>query len=168
MGILRKKLILTVVFYWSVFQLFNLVWAQIDTSYSQNSNNSSYQYYLEPGTENRLMMKVNVWGEVKKPGTQYVPDKTDLVSVISFAGGPTENAKLSKIKLVRNFPQEQRTLVINLKDYLKNGESEEIPMIKPGDTIIVPKSSFFSFSRYVSFLYNVAFIASVVALISNR
>ena len=142
-------------------------------SLDQSEDDSSYQgykaafqYYLERGMENKLMMKVNVWGAVRKPGSQYVPDGTDLISVISAAGGPLEGAKLSKVRLVRNFDGEKHNMVINVRRCLKKGELELLPEIKPGDTIIVPKSRV-SFGKFINVIYHIAVIASVVTLMTD-
>ncbi len=142
-------------------------------SLAQSENNSSYQnyqtasqYYLERGTENQLMIKVNVWGAVAKPGSQYVPDQTDLIGLLSAAGGPLENAKLSKVRLIRSFNGEKKNMVINVGKCLKKNDVNKIPEIKPGDTVIVPKKGP-SFGKFISFIYNVAVIASVVKLMTD-
>lgn len=57
------------------------------------------QYFL--GEEDELLMRVNIWGFVRKPGQYMVPTDTDLISLISFAGGPVEQAKVKAIKIVR-------------------------------------------------------------------
>jgi hypothetical protein len=57
------------------------------------------QYFL--GAEGELLMRINIWGFVRKPGQYMVPTNTDLISLISFAGGPVEQAKVKAIKIVR-------------------------------------------------------------------
>ena len=57
------------------------------------------QYFL--GDQDELLMRVNIWGFVRKPGQYMVPTDTDLISLISFAGGPAEQAKVKAIKVVR-------------------------------------------------------------------
>lgn len=136
-----------------------------DDSFNRDMETAS-QYYLERGTESKLMMKVNVWGAVQKPGSQYVPDGTDLISVLSAAGGPIEGAKLSKVRLVRNFNGEKQSVVINVNRCLKKGDIEILPEIKPGDTVIVPKSKAF-FGKFLGIIYNVAVITSVVILMTD-
>lgn len=128
--------------------------------------NKGIDYYLAPGADNQLLIKVNVWGEVLKPGIVEVPDNTDLLSLISMAGGPTDNAKLNKVKIVRNFSR-NRTITVNVKDYIQNGKNEVIPLIKPGDTVIIPKNRFHTVSKYITFVYNLAVIASVIKLFSD-
>lgn len=65
---------------------------------SQSQENSKTSEYLL-GNEERLEMVVAVWGEVKSPGEYRVPYNTNVVELISIAGGPTQNAKLSKVQI---------------------------------------------------------------------
>jgi hypothetical protein len=163
---LKKSLSFALSLYMIFFQLGVISQAQTEEEGSIQNRNPASQYYLERGTESKLMIKVNVWGAVEKPGSQYVPDGSDLISVLSAAGGPIEGAKLSQIRLVRNFDGEKRNMIINVKKCLKKGEPGELPEIKPGDTIVVPKSRV-SFGKFITVIYNVAVIASVVKLMSN-
>jgi hypothetical protein len=140
--------------------------AQTETDSSSLNYQTASQYYLERGTESKLMIKVNVWGAVKQPGSQYVPDGTDLIGALSSAGGPVEGAKLSRVRLVQNFNGEKRNLEINVSRCLEKGNVELLPEIKPGDTIIVPKSKI-SFGKFITVLYNVAVITSVVKLMTD-
>ncbi|HEX9912165.1 MAG TPA: SLBB domain-containing protein [candidate division Zixibacteria bacterium] len=161
-----KKLIsLGLVFYLFFFQVSSLVWAQVEEK-EGTLRNAGSNYFLAPGTNNQLLIKVNVWGEVFKPGIVEVPDNTDLLSLLSIAGGPTENAKLSKVKILRHFPQ-NKTITVNVKDCVRDGKAEEIPLIKPGDTVIVPRNSFHTVTKYITFVYNLAVIASVIKLFTQ-
>ena len=162
----RKALTLTLVFYLAFFQIVGVSLSRAEDDSESQSLETASQYYLERGTESKLMMKVNVWGAVQEPGSQYVPDGTDLISVLSAAGGPVEGAKLGKVRLVRNFNGEKRNTLINLSRCLKNGEIGALPEIKPGDTIIIPKSKV-SFGKILGVVYHVAVIASVVKLMTD-
>ncbi len=73
--------------------------AQSD-KYMPSFKNRGALYYL--GEQDELLIKVNIWGFVERPGQYMVPTGTDLISLISFAGGPREQAKLKKVKLIRN------------------------------------------------------------------
>ncbi|MGH7450073.1 MAG: SLBB domain-containing protein [bacterium] len=57
------------------------------------------QYYL--GEQDELLIKVNIWGLVRRPGQYMVPKDTDLISLISFAGGPLDQARMKKVKVIR-------------------------------------------------------------------
>lgn len=95
------------------------------------------QYYL--GQANELLIRVNVWGQVLRPGQYFVPATTDLVTLISAAGGPMSRARLTDVQLVRapGIGQSGEVIEVNLKKYLKTGDKRLIPSLKPEDTIVV-------------------------------
>jgi len=147
------------------------VWSQVQPDTFSNTPRNLSGYYLSPdystSLEGRLLMKVNVWGEVNKPGIYEVPDQTDLVSLVSAAGGPTDAAKLSKVKLVRNHFQKKQVIKVDLKKYMEDGNYTDIPKIYPGDTVVIPKSKFSNVAKYMTFIYNVAVIAATVKIYTN-
>jgi len=162
----KKALSLGMIFYLVGFHFSMTSLADLRDE-TESSAEEGSRYRLDLGADNKLLMQVNVWGEVKNPGTLEVPDNIDLISVLSFAGGPPENAKLSHVKLVRSFSPRKEVTIINVEKYLKEGSHQMVPIIKPGDTIVVPKSSFHRLTSFVSFLYNVAVIASVVHIFTH-
>jgi hypothetical protein len=83
------------------FSLFlpSFVSAQADEDESGVKPSRGAQYYL--GQEDELLMRVNIWGFVHKPGQYMVPKDTDLISLISFAGGPLDQAKMNNVKIIR-------------------------------------------------------------------
>lgn len=129
--------------------------------------NPAYQYFMAPGTDNQLLMKINIWGEVEKPGVLEVPDRTDLLSALSLAGGPKEGAKLTKVKVIRGFNGEKKSWEVNLKEAVNKGELDKVPMLQPGDTVVVPKGGFRVFSKFLTVAYNVAVIVTASALLLN-
>ncbi|NIA30515.1 MAG: hypothetical protein GXO75_02275 [Calditrichaeota bacterium] len=64
--------------------------------YAQETQKKS-EYLL--GTAEALEMVVHVWGDVRNPGEYRVPYDTNLLELISKAGGPAQYANLSKIRL---------------------------------------------------------------------
>ncbi len=96
--------------------------------------------YVLSAKSDALLMTVKVWGEVQKPGLYDVPIGTDLVELISSAGGPTSRAKLSKVKIIREATNGSKSTVsiINIKEYLDTGNAENIVEIKSNDTVVVP------------------------------
>lgn len=71
----------------------------VNSSYSQNSPGKVDQYLT--GNEKKFEMIVHIWGEVKNPGEYRVSDDTNILELISKAGGPTEYSNLKKIILTR-------------------------------------------------------------------
>ena len=130
------------------------------------------QYFL--GTDDQLLIKVNIWGFVAKPGQYLVPSDTDLISLISFAGGPRDGAKLSSIKIIRAKESDKAKdtiLDINVKKYIKSGEESLIPQLQPGDTIIISGSKWYHFSNFLGFVTKLATLIQIywwIVYYSNR
>lgn len=126
------------------------------------------QYYI--GDENQLMMMVNVWGRVEKPGQYFVPSDTDLITLISVAGGPADKSRLDNVRLVRAGDSASEVVEVNIKKFLKTGDRSLIPELKPEDTIIVSGSAFYLFTTIVSVVAQLAIVANVyyLASLANR
>ncbi|MBU1065523.1 SLBB domain-containing protein [bacterium] len=104
------------------------------------SDRPSASRYILSTSSDALLMTVKVWGEVQKPGLYDIPIGTDLIELISSAGGPKETAQLSKIKIIHGSKPDQQGYVskVNIKEFLETGDDTLIPEMKPNDTIIVP------------------------------
>jgi polysaccharide export outer membrane protein len=74
-----------------------------------------------------------VRGEVKRPGSFPISGDVTLVQAITTAGGYTDFAKRSKIKVRRG----QQDMVFDA-DRIEDGKDPD-PLIKVNDTIIVPR-----------------------------
>ncbi len=103
-------------------------------SYSRFSSGSEYLSGQEPGT---VMMKVNLWGAVRKPGIHHIPVKTDLVALMSYAGGPNDNAILDDITIKRIKNNRQSKLQVNLEQLI-HGDGVQDLALQPDDIIVVP------------------------------
>lgn len=125
------------------------------------------QYFL--GTDDQLLIKVNVWGFVAKPGQYLVPAGTDLISLISFAGGPIEGAKLSKVKIIRpqHSKQEKKdeVILVNIDEFLKKGDNSKIPLLKPDDTIVISGTKWYYFSKALEAITKVGYLVQIYAFI---
>ncbi len=124
------------------------------------ATNRASQYYL--GREDELLIPVNVWGFVKNPGQYMVPNNTDLISLLSYAGGPNENAKISTIKIVRNDPKRgNQVWKVDVKRFLDTADYRLIPALKPNDTIIVKGTTFYWVSKFFEFVSRLAVFAQI-------
>lgn len=123
------------------------------------------QYYL--GSKDELLIPVNVWGFVQKPGQYLIPDNTDLVTLLSYAGGPTENAKISHIRVIRNDRKMGNVVYkVDVKKFIETGDDRLIPVLKPGDTIIVNGTTFHWINRFFEFVSRIAIVAQIYYLIA--
>jgi hypothetical protein len=158
-----KKIILFII----VLMFSSVILAQNEGATSAYNPASIYLYSGTLAGTEQLKIKTYIWGQVKKPGLYIVPDNTDLLTLISSAGGPTENAKLSKIRIIRTTEEGEKVIWINIKKYLETGDPDLIPVLKPGDTVVVSGSTYYAFTKAVDWLAQIAIILSVYVAISN-
>lgn len=143
------------------------LFAQDSTPTINSSTASIYQYSgTLQGTE-QLKIRAYIWGQVKQPGLYIVPDDTDLLTLLSSAGGPTENAKLSKVRIIRPTLEGEKVIMVDLEKYMQTGDSNLIPVIKPGDTVILAGSFYYAFTKATKFLSEIAIILSVYTTITS-
>lgn len=84
---------------------------------------------------------VSVFGMVERPDNYPIVDQTTIFRILSTAGGPTEFANMSKVKLYRQtLPGNYVTL--DLLDYLESGQMDSPTIVvRPGDIIYVPRKN---------------------------
>ncbi len=126
------------------------------------------RYYISIGAEDEILIRVNVWGQVLKPGQYMVPSDTDIISLLSYAGGPTENSKLSDVRIVRNTQDASEVISVDIKKYVETADLSLIGLLQPGDTVVVPASTYHLFSRFVGFVSQIAVITNVYYLLFLR
>jgi protein involved in polysaccharide export with SLBB domain len=114
------------------------------------------------------MINTYIWGQVRNPGLYKIPDNTDLLTLLSSAGGPTENAKLSRIKIVRPTLEGERIIYVDLMNYMKTGDMSLITVMKPGDTVFVAGTAFYAIERMSSFLGNLVIFFSIYTMITTN
>ena len=59
------------------------------------SNQMAINEYIS-GEDGIIRFRVNVIGHAKSPGSYLVYDRCDLITALSYAGGPLEGSKLDK------------------------------------------------------------------------
>jgi protein involved in polysaccharide export with SLBB domain len=84
-------------------------------------------------------LKVNMLGQVNKPGLLMVNKDVSLQEILLNAGGWTEFADLSNIKLIRKDQSFDDAESIDLAKFLSEGDLSALPEVKNGDTYIVLK-----------------------------
>jgi len=143
-----------------------LLWCGL--AWAQELQRGAQYYISRKEAIDELLIRVNVWGYVAKPGQYLVPDNTDLISLLSYAGGPTEDARIDAIRLIRTVEGKRQVTEVDLKELLEGGSSEEVPVLMPGDTVIVPGNLYRLISRAVSIVSQLAIVANVYYLFFRR
>lgn len=83
-----------------------------------------------------VLMQVNLWGAVGKAGIYHVPTQTDLLTLLSYAGGPTKEAKLDEVKIKRRTKGQEQIINLSLRDSFERHEANGI-VLEPNDIIML-------------------------------
>ena len=122
--------------------MFGLLFAQNDIAEEPTFSDFqiSSERYLTDGNGN-IMMYVNIWGHVEQPGHHLVYEGIDLATLMSVVGGPKSGANMKKVRVYREIPEDDGTLVYHLdfEKFVSSGDRSEFIRIKPNDTIIIPE-----------------------------
>lgn len=98
-----------------------------------------------------------------------VPYTTDLVSLISLAGGPTSNAKLDDVRIIRYAMQDTTTVEkiirVNVERFVETGEQSYFPVLLRGDTVIVPGGALSALQSFVTVLSIITTVLQTVFLV---
>ncbi len=125
---------------------------------------ASYYYVSKPG---ELTMQVNVWGYVHNPGRYEVPTSTDLIQLLSFAGGPIQDAKLDEVKVTRFLKRDtgisRGEFFVNLEELSKVDQAKLV--LYPGDTIYMSHTSWVGLRDVFTVIGTLAIVATAVSQI---
>jgi len=114
-----------------------------------------------------LTMQINVWGMIRNPGRYEVSIATDLVQLVSYAGGPVEDAKLDEVKITRFIKTEngvsRAQFLVNLEDLYRVNESSLV--LQPGDTIFLDRTNWSSIRDVLSIVTTVAVLTATVTTV---
>jgi len=117
---------------------------QVGSSLAGVTTTGAYYNFSKPNT---LNIEVNVWGWVNFPGKYLIPEYSDVMDLLSYAGGPTDAANLDDIRIYRvtiteNGDTTRQFLPFNYQELLWADELEKsglnIPILKAGDNLSVP------------------------------
>ncbi|MGD9201277.1 MAG: SLBB domain-containing protein [Chitinispirillia bacterium] len=80
---------------------------------------------------------ITVLGRVEKPGPVETYLGVSLQEVIAQAGGVIKNANTDSIKIIRSGKGNQSAEYFSLKSFLKDGNIDNMPVLRPDDIVIV-------------------------------
>jgi len=104
---------------------------------------------------------VKVVGQVRLPGNYEIFSNTESVlDGILKAGGFTEDADMTRIRLIPGSKSSAHEFEINLNEKLKYNQYEEIPVMSPGDVIYVPKKRKF-WKAFVNIMRDITSFATL-------
>ncbi len=80
---------------------------------------------------------VKVFGGVEVPTIVPIEDPTPMIDVLMLAGAPNEKANIKVVWWVHDDGGKPVSTLVNLEDYLQEGNLRGNPQVYPGDTIHV-------------------------------
>ena len=127
----------------------NIKIAGLNVSQAENAIEEKLKSYLKNPSVSLLIKEyanktLYVLGQVKKPSSISIPpEKTmTLLEAITSAGGFTDIAAISKVKVLRIENGQQRSIEVDVSQITKEGNKQLDIALKPGDVVFVPQSLF--------------------------
>ncbi len=127
---------------------------------TRGSSGSEYVSGDYPGA---VLMKINLWGAVGKSGIHFVPTQTDLITLLSYAGGPTELAQLHDAFIKRWTDGKEKLILVNIEDLIKN-TGKESPILEANDVVVIPVKKPIISSDTSTLISLVSSVLSIVAV----
>jgi len=101
--------------------------------------------------------RITVLGTVSRQGSFPSNNEISLLEALSMAGGWSENSDLRYVKISRQTSiMDSSVIEVDLTHYFETGSVVNIPRVKPGDVIFVPKQE--NFIRELGGLLSDAFL----------
>jgi polysaccharide biosynthesis/export protein len=101
--------------------------------------------------------RITVLGTVSRQGSFPSNNEISLLEALSMAGGWSENSDLRYIKISRQTSiMDSSVIEVDLTHYFETGSVVNLPRVKPGDVIFVPKQE--NFIRELGGLLSDAFL----------
>jgi hypothetical protein len=149
-----------------LFGCSHVVYAQLEggTGIGQTQTSASaaaFYYISKPG---EITMSINLWGHVRNPGRYEVPISTDLIQLLSYAGGPLGGANLGSVKVARVV---RRDDMIRTVEYMVNLDrldrlDDKARKLEPNDTVFIEPSAF-GWEQAFNVVGTIALIVTAVA-----
>lgn len=85
---------------------------------------------------------IYVFGEVKNPGSFPLYGKMTVFEAVTLAGGFTEVANKSKVRIIRQFKGKETSFEVDIDRLTKSGDSSQDRDLKANDRVVVARSFF--------------------------
>jgi hypothetical protein len=126
--------------------------------------------YYDYSSPSEINIKVQLWGYVRYAGFYIVPSGISINELISYAGGPTEEARLDDIRVTKIKEGTQTKMIkYNYNDIVYEDEIKSqinFVRLEAGDIVVVPgEPRYFVREDIAFYLGIVTTLASLTALI---
>lgn len=129
----------------------------------ENEIHSKYDsLYRNPELNILCLFKINILGEVYKPGYYYVSEEQKLTDVLASAGGATGSANLQDVSIIRNGQE----ISLDVENIMQEGDTNANVNIQfqSGDQIYIPRSFWADPARFTWIFTALATVVTIVAI----
>jgi|WetSurSiteA1Bulk_404760.scaffolds.fasta_scaffold09841_2 polysaccharide biosynthesis/export protein len=116
--------------------------------------------YRNPELTVLSLYRINILGEVFKPGYYYVTEDQRFTSILALAGGVTGSADLDNVSILRG----EEEILLDVETIMQEGDAEVNFSLKSGDQIYVPRSFWADPGRFTWIFTAIATVVTVVAI----
>jgi len=140
------------------------------STFGMQRTQGGYFDYSDPESVN---IKIGVWGFVKYPGRYLVPINTTVSDMLSYTGGPTDDARLEDLRIYRTLEDSTQKLIkFSYNDLLWEDDltkqTVKIPDLNAGDILLIPGEPRLYFRDWFSISLSVfSALISLTILIIN-
>lgn len=100
--------------------------------------------YISGSYPGAVMVPVTILGAVPKNGVHYVPTRTNLLGLITYAGGPTKEAKLDEVRIkrvtggdIRQGDVQEKVIKVDVEKLLEEASGRG-PLLQQNDVVVIP------------------------------
>ncbi len=133
--------------------------------------------YYNYSDKDKVNIEVSLWGYVKNPGKYLIPRGTTAIELITLGGGPTTEALLNDVRLVRmkndslNITSDQ-IIRMDYNDFLWEEQirsgTKKNPVLLPGDMVLLPGEPRYFFRDNLGIILSISsFLLTATVLVIN-
>lgn len=111
--------------------------------FSEGSPSGHGSEYVSGAYKGAVLIPVSILGAIPKPGVHHIPTRTNLLKLLTLAGGPLETAKLSELVIKRlksdDTKEEVQEEIFKIDaEELLTTSGERGPLLRAGDVVYIP------------------------------
>ena len=128
---------------------------------SQLSGAGSKEYFTT-NPKGRLLVKIQVWGDVAQPGIYNVPDTTTLVDLMGHLGGPTGSLDGVKV-MIRRLVEEDGSFRRQIAEYT----GDDLLASDEASSVVLKQNDIVYIESGITFMEGVGVVTSVTGVINS-
>lgn len=117
--------------------------------------------YIYRSSQKETLISVQLLGAVENPGIYYIPAQTDLLKLVSLAGG-TRDADLTEVLVRKTDPSQKGVYELDLNKLMKSTSEVKPFKLAQDDFVYIPKKQPWISSDIAQSVTIVSLITSII------